>query len=51
MTALKTIHVRFSECLYDTQCRQTHICTEALRRLLDRGMKPQRAKRMASINT
>ena len=25
MTALKTIHVRRSESLYDTQCRQTHI--------------------------
>lgn len=51
MTALKTIHVRCSECPYDTQCRQTHICTEALHRLLDRGVKPQRAKRLASINT
>lgn len=51
MTALKTIHVRCSECPYDCMCRQTRICTEALHRLLDRGVKPQRAKRMASINT
>ena len=54
MTAeLKTIaeSVRCSECPYDCMCRQTLICAEVLHRLLDRGVKPQRAKRMASIKT
>lgn len=47
----ETATVRCSECPYDTVCRQSRVCTEILHRLLDKGVKPRRAQKLASINT